>query len=229
MENPSLPQEQQTTKPKRTKNSIPIRDEHVIALADRVLPHFYDSPFTLAWMDKDLLEERYTYYSNSVRARYESGNSRSNASKDIQRLNELIEQNIKFVKNYILEEVGEDLILKEYTKFKIVKTSSKYTLPTKQEQRLFAIKIFLEAIKASPFSDRKYGTAFWQPIHDDYIRLMNETTNFAGDISMSSSERNDRRKEIQKVLTAIKYLIQAHHPDNYKEVWRSWGFLKEYL
>ena len=85
----------------------------------------------------------------------------------------------------------------------------------------------ISGIAAHGFATAKYGTAYWQPILDEYSTLMEQASKVDGTVSNKVSAKNELRKTIFKTHNALINVLKGNYPDTYKSVIREWGFQKE--
>ena len=85
----------------------------------------------------------------------------------------------------------------------------------------------LKGIVTHGFDADEYGTAFWQPIYDQYETALNQATTNDGNVSTKVSSKNTLKEELKKTLRALINVIKGNYPDTYKAELRAWGFQKE--
>ena len=143
----------------------------------------------------------------AVTARETAGQLRPQVSGDLRALDAKMEDGLNYVKGYIAEKFTKARAKEHYAQFGIVAYRDAYILPTGQGERLKALDKLLAALLATGLDGRDYGTAFWQPIRQDYA------TGAAQGITKAIADREPLHDYVLDVLQAMLSLLDAQYRD----------------
>ena len=166
-------------------------------------------------------------YNNDLTQRLELGGSRPQITQTLKELDKYIDEHLSYIKDMIAKKFKKKSATSYYPSFGIVHKKDKYIMPTDKNSRLAALELMLSGITTHGFDADEYGTAFWQPVYEEYQSLLNQASTTDGNVSAKVSSKNNLRKELIRTLRALINLIKANYPDTYKAELRTWGFQKE--
>lgn len=218
---------QEIPKPSRKARKIPQSDINLSDVAQKVAQAWLNKPLALEWMKPEDFKTLADAFSVQLQSRLDEGNNRPQITAKLKGLDKKIDKHISYVKNYLSEEVGKGNEAAYYAQLGIERVSSAFKLPYDRNERMIALQTLLKGITERGYQDRPYGTAFWQPIAEEYGKLLTDADNKVSAISGKVSSKNQSKEQIIKVLNALIYLIRAHYPDTYASELRVWGFQKE--
>lgn len=218
-----------TVKARKTKKSIiPVRDLDLKSVSRMVSEKWFQYPkLMLIWTTVDDLKKCVDDYESMLNERTSTGNLRTGTVRDLSSLNKVIDEHLMYVKNYIEEEYGKEKASAHFAEFGIEHINKSYRFSRDGNQRQNALRLFLTALKAKNWKDKKYGVDFWTPLIEEYNTLYTATNSTSGTISKVVQDKNDCRKKIQGTLNGLILLIKANYPDTYSGELRNWGFQKE--
>jgi hypothetical protein len=72
-----------------------------------------------------------------------------------------------------------------------------------------------------------FGTSFFENIAQSYAQAFEATQKTDSTVSINVGNKNEARKQIEAVLTALYHLVKINYPNTYERELRSWGFQKE--
>ena len=102
-----------------------------------------------------------------------------------------------------------------------------YVFPKGQQDRLAALGQLLGGLATHGLGSRKYGTAYWTALRDQYQQALQAAGSSAGTISTMVDKKNELLDQLREALTAIYYLLRAQYPKSWKTQLRAYGFQKE--
>lgn len=115
-----------------------------------------------------------------------------------------------------------------YPQFGLTKSGKNWILPTDHDDLIVALREkLLPALKTYGFDqDADTGTAVWQPLLDALSTA--QTTALQTDATRSTTKAttDPQDAKTEKALRCIVHLLQAHHPDDWEQMLRSWGWRK---
>ncbi|MBT9393170.1 hypothetical protein KLP40_08335 [Hymenobacter sp. NST-14] len=217
-----------TPKPIRRTSQLPASEVALAALATTVAGVWQTSELPdLLWLRKEDLAAQAADFARHRAAAEAASDQRTPQARRLQALDKELARGLSFVKNYLAEEHEENEGRAYYPEFGLVKEGGKYTLPAARAERLTALSKLLRALKTHGFDQKKYGTAFWQPLTQEYARLVQESTATAGERSRQVSAKGQGELQLRKALGALIHHLKAHYPDTFAAQLRAFGFQKE--
>ena len=87
------------------------------------------------------------------------------------------------MKGYLKEAYGKEGAKSYFAEFGIEDRGGTYDLPRSQKERADALAMLVAALPTHGLQDRKYGTAYWQPIADGYADLTGKVRQAAAGLS----------------------------------------------
>jgi hypothetical protein len=211
---------------KRTSN-IPRKDADVNTTGSAVVAKWKLTPaITLLWITPAQHESNVNAFNATLADRNITGGSRMAVTKTLKNNDTLIDKGVAGIKNLLVNKYEGDAA-SYYPQFGIEHVRKNFIIPRDRNKRLAALKLMVSGIAAHGFGTAKYGTAYWQPILDEYQTLMEQASKVDGTVSNKVSAKNELRKTIVKTHNALISVLKGNYPDTYKSVIREWGFQKE--
>jgi len=215
------------TRPKRTPR-IPVKVEDIINTAKRVLPHFQNSGFSLAWMTYTQFETLVLALDTTEGDKKNSLAVRKAMTHRLRELDAEINRNVSHVKAYVREKFGRLNGPPNYAIFGIERLKkSTYRFPVDRDNRLRALKQMVLGITAHDLQNRTYGLSYWEDTLTEYENLMLETGEHDGNNADRTRTKKHYIYQIKRALRSIYKLLEANYPDTFRSVARHWGFHKE--
>lgn len=183
----------------------------------------------LLFVTKAALTAQAAAYDASVGTADAAGDGRSPQAQRIKTLNKLIAKNLGYVKGYLAEDHDEDGGEAFYAEFGIVREGKNFRLPAARTARALALGKLLAGLVAHQYDQKKFGTAFWQPIAAEYAALDEASGALRGTASKAVGQKNALEDPLRVALRALVFLIKANYPDvdTQRGVLRAFGFQKE--
>lgn len=225
---------------KKTK-TLPFKDAEIRDLAITIIPHWRGSGLNLLWISVADFEVKAQEFATELKTRTDEGGSRSPLVKRLKDLDKKINAHISYIKTYLVAQYGKENASSYYVQFGLERKRSSYTnnsngteqsktsyqLPTDRNLRLTALQQTVQAMQQHGFTSQTYGYTFWNDIYTEYEQLTRGIVDSASAISSAVSNKNRCREMIVKTLNALLSLLKANYPDDYKAMYRTWGFQKE--
>ena len=209
-------------------SSIPKKDLDLSNLGIHICSKWDNNPWvTLLYTNPVEFKAIAIEYKNILDARINSGVNRPQITQQLKVLNNKIDQNISYVKAYIIEKYKKTNAESYFVSFGMIYTNKRFLFPKDQDKRSKALELMLTALETNGFADREFGVGFWAPIKAEFDALTSSATNTDSSVSYSVSNKNVLKAEVTKVLNSIILLIKANYPETYKGELRNWGFQKE--
>ena len=226
------PPEGQITQPdatgKTTTSNIPNSDRDFADLAINVSVAWEKNPlFILIWLLQSEFKIKAQNFSDLVYQRKTTGSGRKSLTQDLALLDKQIEEHIGFVKHDLMEKYGRTEAPVYYPQFGIVRHGKIYIIPQDHNQRNEALGMLKAALITHGLGGNKYGSAFWNPICEQYDNLMKQALETDSSVSSMVGNKQQMKAELKRALNALIFIIKANYPDTYKNVLREWGFQKE--
>lgn len=186
-----------------------------------------NSEFKLIWVTQAAFEKDVTDFTDILEQRRKAGSNLSPTSKELENLDNSIDDAIPYVKSYINNKYGPKDGPAHFAEFGMVHTHHHYDFPSSRQGRKGSLKMMADAIAKDGFDKNTYGSAFWNDMivkYEDYLKKSSDTS---GDVSEHVSDLVQLRTKIRKVLHSLLLLIEANYPDTFDQARRKWGFQKE--
>jgi hypothetical protein len=142
-------------------------------------------------------------------------------------LDKTINQDIIYVKSYLVEKYGKHAAKSYYAEFGIQQQLRSYILPRNQNSRLAALKLMVAALNAHDFTANQYGTAHWSTIKNEYENALALASKTDSSIAVNVGTKNQVKKKVIVTLNCLLLNIRSNFPDTYRSIFREWGFQKE--
>lgn len=215
-----------TTKTVRRTAQLPAKAVPLGTLATTVAGKWQASPLPpLMWLSKDDFAAQVAVFVASHKEADAAGDARSPQTQRLKALDKKLNEGLRYVKGYLEEEYDDHEAY--YGEFGIERVSKKYVLPLGRPERVEALEKLLAALRKHKFDKKKYGTAHWQPLYDEYAPLVADTTEVKGQLSGKVSQKDQGAAQVRKALRSIIHHIKANYPDTWEAELRGFGFQKE--
>lgn len=216
------------TKKKIVQKLLPDSQHDLLTLADIVSKKWEETPvLTLLWIKSQDLTKIVQEYRTSLENKTEAGNERGSQTQTLKNLDIQIDKAVEDVKLAILVKFGKEKGKAYFSEFGIVKKSSSYKLPKDRNMRTNALPFFVKAIKKHDITIVNFDTLFFENIVQSYAQAFEATQKTDSTVSINVGNKNESRKQIEAVLTALYHLIKINYPNTYEGELRGWGFQKE--
>lgn len=216
-----------TKKPSQRTTTVPKKDKDLSTVSGNAAKSWIADPeITLKWKKAADFKIETDAFTAQLVAREDAGENRPEMTARLKVLDAAIDKGTKYIKGY-LDEDFENQAQAQYAKYGIEKTSKGYYLPTDRNKRVPALTRLLKGIKDGGYDARKFGKAYFEPIVTEYQTLFTQAGTSDSSVSSKVGDKNVQRKEIEKTLKALIYVLKANYPDTSKNVLRAWGFQKE--
>lgn len=208
--------------------SLPVAQHDLMTLAENVSKKWEETPaLTLLWTNpadfKKLVQEFRVFLENRV----EAGSGRSSQTQTLKDLDTQINKAVEEIKLAILVKFGKEKGKAYYNEFGISKQGAGYKIPSDRNMRLSALPLFVKAVKNHDFKIVGFDDTFFDTILSTYTEAFEASQKTDSTVAVSVGNKNDLRKQIEAVLTALHGLIKINYPNTYEGELRGWGFQKE--
>jgi len=213
-------------KAKKTR-ALPDKEMELLTVGKNVEPNYLVAEFELPFCTRQMYPGLLSNYEGSLTQKLTAKAKRSPSSQVKSDKEKLMDVVIEFVKYYINQEFGKKAGIAYYTEFGMVKDHGAYKLPKDPQSKLKGIEMLITALTKYGFENEPYGVPYWTQTRDEYTPLIADDTTNVTTESKHVGDKNIYKADLKKALNSIILAIKAHYPDNYKNVLRAWGFLKE--
>lgn len=226
MKKPATPAATASAQAKRYRDQLPLTESGLASLALTVARHWQDAELpALLWLSKTDLLTQAEAYAQHCRVADAAGDERAPRASRLRALDKELNAALKHVKNYLREAHGWETARGHLPAFGI--STRRYTLPTRRVERVAALAKLLDALTEHGLADRKYGTAYWQPLCTEYAALVDVGLDSAGQRSRKVGAKVQQERQLRQALRALVHHIKANYPTSYKAQLRAFGFRKE--
>jgi hypothetical protein len=216
------------TKKARTTRLLPNSQHDLLTLADNALKKWSETSFlTLLWVTPDEFKKTVEDFRIFLNERVDVGSERGSQTQTLNNLDKKINQAVEEVKLAILVKFGKSQGKAYFSEFGITKQGNSLRLPTDRNMRLSALGLFTKAIKKYAIQIVVFETSFFERILPAYAEAFEATQKTDSTVAVSVSNKNDVRKQVEIVLSALNNLVKLNYPNTYEGELRAWGFQKE--
>lgn len=229
-ETPIVTPTEESTKPKNSKKTrlLPTSQFDLLTLAENVATKWEATPqITLLWMKSADFKKMVTDFRAFLGERVDVGSGRGSLTQNLKELDTQINKAVEETKIAILAKFGKEKGKAYFSEFGITKQKSKIAIPSDRNQRINALPLFVKAVKTHSLQVTGFDATFFDKIVEDYNKAFQATQKTDSAISTSVSNKNDLRKQVEAVVSAINTLIKVNYPNTYEGELRGWGFQKE--
>jgi hypothetical protein len=214
-------------RPRKTPE-LPNKDSDVLSTAKAVSAKWIATPaISLIWMDAAAFAAIVAQYDAACNDRKMVRGERPVQTYTLKQLDKEIEKAAAAVKTYVTAKYERSNYTDIYPVLGFVKQGRAYRLPRDRQKRLSAMKIMITGIASEGFGNKKYGTAFWTTMRNNYETALNASITSAITVAATANKKNSLKKQILRVMKALQKVLEGNYPDTYRHAWRSWGWLKE--
>lgn len=200
----------------------------MLTLAENVATKWEKTPeITLLWIKATDFKKIVADFRTSLGERLDAGSGRGSLTQNLKDLDIQINKAVEEVKIVILAKFGKSKGKAYFSEFGITKQSSRMGIPADRNQRINVLPLLAKAVKTHGLQVTGFDAAFFDKIVGDYTQAFQVTQTTDSAISTSVGNKNDLRKQIESVLSAINTLIKVNYPKTYEGELRGWGFQKE--
>ncbi len=220
-----------TTDDAKTINSkgyTPAKDAEIKAVVDRVCASWKANPtITLGWTTQEEMESIAKDFSDELAQRKSAGSERPSITSELAQQNADMDMGVTEVKVYIEKKFKKKNATVQFPRYGIEKVNNTYILPRDQSQRLLNLDLMIAAIAKDGFGDEEYGTAFWTDMKKKFGDTLAEASSTDGTVSGKVSGKDVSRRQLVKIMTALRFVLKGNYPDTYPSVYREWGWRKQ--
>jgi len=211
------------------KRILPDTDIDLGDLCNFVGQHWQQNKWlVLHWLSADKFLSNTHQYNSLVRDKRVQRSSRPTITGDLKRLDTEINNATAYVKGYLAEKYGKEMAANYYAAFGIAHNrEGRFRIPKDRTQRSESLAQMLKGIALENFTNKTYGTGFWDSIKQKFDSYLEQAINTDSGVSAKTGDKNLLRKELRKALNALVHALKAHFPDTWKTELRGWGFQKE--
>ncbi len=209
-------------------STIPSRDIDFLTVAKNVCNKWLANPnYVLVHTNPQILQQLVDEYDAILSEKISIKVQRPEVTNKLRQCDKKINTGVKYIKLYLTDKYGAKNVAAQYSKYGIVKAKYRWIVPTDRDVRRQSLQRILNSLQADGFGDKQYGLAYWSSIITAYEPLLAQARLNDAQVSMKSSSKNIKKKQIKKILNCLIYLIKANNPGSYKSALRQWGFHKE--
>jgi hypothetical protein len=225
---PNTTTENTTIAKTRSTGIMPRAQFDVLTLAENVLNKWANTPqITLLWTNTDEFKKLVIDYRNFLQERVEVGSNRGSQTQTLRDLDKQINKAVEEVKIGIMAKFGKEKGKAYFSEFGIVKQNSKFSIPTDRNLRINALSLLAKAVRNHSLQIAGFENTFFENILDDYTGAFQSAQQTDSVVSISVGNKNDLRRQIEEVITALHAVIKANYPKTFEGELRGWGFHKE--
>jgi len=219
----------ETETPKRVsrKKTIPAADLIFSELCHKAQPKWESSQLTLLWIAIEEFKQKLMQYDEMLYSGKDTIGTRNVTTARLRELDKEIDKSIEFVKYALAQLFGKEGAKAHFANFGVEKINKSYKLAKGRIERIAALKKLIAALQSYEMTTINYGLEYWTEITEEYDSLVNNSSDSAGNISVSKGMKVQLKDELKTVLNALINLIKANHPVQYPHILREWGFQKE--
>jgi hypothetical protein len=219
--------EEKPKKPKKQTSNIPSSQFDLLTLADNVATKWEANPqITLLWMQPDKFKKLVDDFRTFLGERMDIGSGRGSQTQTLKELDKQINQAVEEVKIAILAKFGKNKGKAYFGEFGIIKQSNSLRLPIDRNQRINALPLLVKGIKTHNLQITDFDANFFDTILANYTGAFQATQKTDSAVASSVGNKNDLRKQVEAVLSALNTLIKVNYPNTFEGELRSWGFQK---
>jgi hypothetical protein len=213
---------------KKRKGNIPASEADLTVLSRNIVEAWKKRPsFSLDWTSPQAFENAVSLFESSFSESKSTKGERSIVTVGLKEINAEINRSISYVKNYLADRYTKKEAPAHYPSFGIVKENRIYGLPKDNDNRLYALQQLVASVGASPFSDQRYGLAYWQDVLTRFEAAKSKAVESDSATSQHVNIKTEQKAVIRQTLNSLVLLIKANHPRQWRDELRVWGFQKE--
>lgn len=190
-------------------------------------PHLVAAGYALAWYPNAALLADATAQQAAVLAKGTAAGQRPALTKAKETAIQAMSQPLTELRGVMKKKFKEGYEA-YYPQFGLVKSGKNWVLPHDHDDLIVALREkLLPALRTYGFGDdADTGTAVWQPLLAQLSTAQTQAlgTDTARSSAKTSTDPQDAK--LEKALRCVVHLLQAHHPDDWEDTLRGWGWRK---
>ena len=211
-----------------SESGIPRADLDFLNVAKGVVTKWLASPeITLVWMKAGDFKTLVTNYETYLKAKINAASTRPEQSNILKNLNKEIDEKEEEVKGYCIGKWGPKNASSYYPQFGMVHDNHSWNLPRDNNDKSEALDVMISGIATHGFGANTYGTAYWTDIKARFDDALTSSTSIDSNVSANVGQKNIYKKQVNKVEASLRYVLRGNYPDEYQQVYRTWGWQKE--
>ncbi len=212
-------------KKRKAMNVLPRKDADLSSIFKRVSLKWRANPsITLTYATQDEFVKLVEVFDTSYSEQLDVSRNRMSITYARKQMDKEINLAVREVKVYIEKKYKKKNALPHFSRFGIQKYKGGYVFPKDKDVRLGALPLMIKGIEDDGFGNEEYGTTFWQKMLDDYNNNLKESSDILQKVTKESSAKNIAKKELNKILTSLLFVLRGNYPSTYKSVYVVWGF-----
>ena len=209
---------------KTAKAYTPQSAIDIVAVSAKVNEKWAATPgITLLWVSQTEFDKLVINLSAAVSKQNSAAGSKPAETQLLNQLDNQLNKTVRDVKRGIEYKFGDNAVA-QYARYGIEKEGGTYQLPRDRDVRLKSFDLMIAAIATDGFEGEDWNSTFWLHMKDNYAAAVKAAGDSRGNVSVGSATITTLMKEINKVSTALRYVLRANYPDTYQQVYRSWGW-----
>ncbi len=216
------------TEKKSTKGFNPRAYNDLVTVSTNVNTAWLGNPLiTLIWITQPQFAALVAAFTKMVTAQQSTASGRSTQTGSLKALDASINVAVEQVKINIASKFKKPNAKAQYARYGIIKQGKNYRMSPDRDDRVAALKLMISAIATDGFgADPDYGTAYWTGVQTSYEAGMLAASSTDESVSGGSGNIKSLVKQINKAMTALRFVLKGNYPDNTDDVYRSWGWLR---
>ncbi len=215
-------------KSKRSPSLIPGSDIGKATVSNSVAVAWEANPqITLMWKTVEEFKIDVSNFARALESKTSVKTKRSPLSFKIKTVNKAIDRLLIFVKDELKVLFGKEAFQSYFPEFGIQYIKGGYKIPYDMQERQPALAMLIAAVQKYELRGANSNLATWQALKDEYDQYTSESTLSTTTESKHIGDKVIYRPKVVKTLECLAGVIKCNYPDNYENVLRSWGFLRE--
>ena len=184
--------------------------------------------FNAGFITKSAYLAHHVTMRDTILSQIATNDARSQAVLALKESNLSITKHTKFLKSYLAEEYDNNAKT-YYAGYGIITNGKLHTIPTDNDHRMRSLDTLVAELDKPncPLQDKKFGLAFWTALRDTHRANWTAMKTYDGDRSINSDNLKTAKKQAMSYQSRLKASIKINYPDNYKAVYRDFGFQTE--
>lgn len=224
MENSLVSYVETQVKKSHPKGLLPKSDTERVIVGGMVGENMKASNYTLTWTSGEVL----TGLSERLRDLLNLGGSRySMRSQEVDVKNfkrSEIKARASRLKSFMRSLHGDKAAALMFGEFGFIHSGNKYEFRGTEAGFVQSILECLNACEKYQILSPDFGKPYWDEVYSSFSQSVLKTRTQTGEINESKADKEDVRRQIDRILKSVSLMIQAENPDNYKDILMQWGF-----
>lgn len=218
-----------TPAPKKAKKDYtPRADADFLTVCKAVMISWLANPaITLLWINQAAYAAMVAAYETSYSTRLSDGSMRPSITQTLDQLDKQMDDALSEVKVYIQKKFKKANAEAQYARYGIIHNKNTYQLPRDRDNRKTSLPLMIAAIATDGFGAEEFGTVFWTTMKTNYELALSNAGDTDSLVSKGAAGKNEQKKNITKVMNALRFVLRGNYPDTYAAVYREWGWQKE--